>query len=72
MIYVFEFLKLVDRRPEPVVSHVVTRVLGGDNAARAHAFRILPAAVRDGVFGCRVLREDASIVATVISGSRDS
>ena len=72
MVYAFEFLRFIGSRRTPVVARVTTRVFAGDHAARTHALRILREEAHGGIFGCRILREDASIVATVISGVLDS
>ena len=69
MVYAFEFLKYVEGRAGPVVSETTTRFLPNDQAARAHAIRVLPRAAVGGVFGCRIVREDNVVVTVIISGS---
>ena len=70
MVYAFEFLKFVDGREEPVVADITSGFFSTDQAARAHAFRVLPIkATIGGVFACRVVREDRNVVTTIISGA---
>ncbi|HTX49087.1 MAG TPA: hypothetical protein VME40_06825 [Caulobacteraceae bacterium] len=69
MVYAFEFLKYVDGRAEPVVGETTTRFFSNDQAARAHALRVLPRVAVGGVFGCRVVREDNVFVTLIISGA---
>ena len=69
MVYAFELLKYVKGRREPVVAGFLSSYFANDDAAKAHALRLLlESAGRDGVFACRMLQAEGALVATLISG----
>lgn len=73
VVYAFELLKYVRGRQQPVVVKTLSNYFANDDEARANGLRLLQSSARQGgVFACRIVHADGTLVTTIVSGNSAS